>query len=94
MEKVLDYLLLGLAAVFALWASTPPRGTRRRWLVAALLALWGALLLVGWRRGVQPGFVPWLLALAFVGALLGLLALWSVAALGAHPRAPRDEKAE
>ncbi len=83
-----DFAILGGALLVTLWASWPPRSDRRRWLLLGFGALWAGLVGVGWRRGILPGFAPWLVALSMIGALLGLLVLWSIAALVAHPRAP------
>ncbi|MDQ4076235.1 MAG: hypothetical protein M3220_08310 [Chloroflexota bacterium] len=89
---MIDFLILGSAFLFALWASWPPRGERRRWLSVGLVTLWVALLLVGWRRGIQPGFGAWLVALAFIGALLALLVLWSVSNLLGRPHRSTGEE--
>lgn len=89
---MIDLAILGAAALVTLWASWPPRGERRRWLLVGFGALWVGLVAVGWRRGIVPGFAPWLVALAAVGALLGLLALWSLATLVARPRAPASPR--
>lgn len=83
-------LILGVTLFFAGWATWPPRGEERRWLLLALLALWGALVTVGWQRGVQPGFAPWLLVLALVGALVALLVVWSLTNVVGKPRS-REE---
>lgn len=80
-----------MATLLALWAAWPPRGTRRRWLALALAALWLALVAVGLEQQIQPGFTPWLLLLALIGALVALLVLWSLATLLARRGQDRDE---
>jgi hypothetical protein len=85
-------LFFGPALLFAAWATWPPRGEERGWLLLALAALWAALVAVGWQRGVQPGFGPWLLVLALMGALVALLVLWSLTNLLAKPRGNEDEE--
>ncbi len=88
---MIDLFLLLAAVAWTLWATWPPRGDQRRWLLAGLAALWGALMGVGVRRGVQPGFVPWLAALAVVGALLALVVVWSGAQMLGQPRKAEEE---
>jgi F0F1-type ATP synthase assembly protein I len=83
---MLDLLILLLAALAVGWASWPPRGEHARWLALGLVALWAALVVVGWRRGILPGFEAWLILLALIGALVGLLVIWSAANLVARPR--------
>lgn len=73
-----DWIILILAIGIAGWATWPPRGEQRRWLALGLAGLWAALVAVGVRRGVMPGFFPWLVVLALVGALVALLVVWSV----------------
>jgi F0F1-type ATP synthase assembly protein I len=83
---MLDLLILIIAILITAWASWPPRGEHARWLASGLVAFWAALVLVGWRRGILPGFEPWLILLALIGALVALLVIWSAANLIARPR--------
>lgn len=83
---MIDLLIIGMAIVVTGWATWPPRGIRRPWLLLGLLALWLALVGIGWRRGIQPGFAAWLLVLSLIGALVGLLVVWSVTNLIGRPR--------
>lgn len=76
-ESVILATTLGVVG----WAVWPPRGDQGRWLLLGLLGLWAALVAVGWRRGIAPGFVPWLLLLSLLGALVGLIVVWSLANL-------------
>jgi hypothetical protein len=73
-----DLLIISIAMIVTGWATWPPRGEQRRWLLFALAVLWGALVAIGWQRGIQPGFVLWLIVLSAIGALVGLVALWSL----------------
>lgn len=73
-----NILMMGFAFVLAGWMTIPPRGTRRPWLLAGFLILWGTLVTIGWRKGVQSGFMPWLMVLSLIGALIGLVVVWSV----------------
>ena len=74
---MIDLFMIATAIVITGWATWPVRGNRRRWLLLGLVVLWGALVGVGWRRGIQPGFAAWLLVLSLIGALVGLLVVWS-----------------
>src|SRR5690606_22918407 len=74
---MLDAAIIALALAGAGWLLLPPRGDRRGWLATALFLLWGALMLIGWRRGVLAGFEGWLALLALMAALAGLLVVWS-----------------
>ena len=88
----MTWLLLELATALTLWASWPPRSDERRWLLFSLLLWWALIVVEGGRRGVQPGFWPWLLLLALIGAAVALLVLWSAANLLARPRLPKTEE--
>jgi hypothetical protein len=88
---VVTLLVVGPALLFAAWATWPPRGEQRGWLLLALVALWAALVAEGWRRGVTPGFLPWLAVLALVGALVALLVLWSLTNMMGRRRGEKDE---
>ena len=74
----MDLLIIGLALALTGWMTLPPRGMHRPWLLGGLLVLWGTLVTIGWRRGIQSGFVSWLLVLSLIGALIGLVVVWSV----------------
>ncbi len=75
---MIDLLMIGFAFVVAGWMTIPPRGTHRLWLLAGFLVLWGTLVGIGWRKGVQAGFMPWLIVLSLIGALIGLIVVWSL----------------
>lgn len=78
---MIDGGILLVALVGAGWLVAPPRGDQRGWLVAGLAVLWAALVIVGIRRGILAGFEAWLLLLALMAALAGLLVVWSIANL-------------
>lgn len=83
---MLDFLILTLALLITAYATWPPRGERRGWLIVGMTALWGAVVAVGWRRGVLAGYESWLVLLALIGAVLGLLVVWSFTNLLGRPR--------
>lgn len=81
-----DIFLMSGALLLTGWLVWPPRGDQRRWLLLGLLVLWGGIVGVGWRRGIMPGFVGWLVVLGLLGALVGLLVVWSVVTLLGRPK--------
>ena len=87
----MTWLLLSVVTGLTLWASWPPRSDQRRWLLFSLALWWGLFVGLAGLRGVQPGFWPWLLVLALIGASIALVVVWSLANLVARPRLPQEE---
>ncbi len=83
---MLDLLLLLLAVLIAAYATYPPRGNSRWWLAVGMCALWCGLIAIGWRRGVVAGFEAWLVLLALMAAVIGVLVIWSATNLAGTPR--------
>lgn len=74
---MIDLFLILIALLIAGWMVAPPRTEQRGWLAAGLLIIWGALVAVGVRRGVMAGFEAWLVVLALMAAVAGIMVVWS-----------------
>jgi len=73
----MDIILIIIALILAGWMVAPPRAEERGWLAAGLGVIWAALVIVGLWRGVLAGFEAWLVLLALMAAVAGLLVVWS-----------------
>jgi hypothetical protein len=76
-EPSMDIILIVIAFILAGWMVAPPRAEERTWLAAGVGVIWGALILVGLWRGVLAGYELWLILLALMAAVAGLLVVWS-----------------
>jgi hypothetical protein len=74
---MIDLIIILIALLISGWMVAPPRAEQRSGLVAGLVVIWGALVAVGLRRGVLAGFEAWLVVLALMAAIAGLLVVWS-----------------
>ena len=85
----MDIAIIIAALLISGWIVAPPRAEQRGWLAAGLGILWGALVIVGLWRGVLAGYEAWLVLLALMEAVAGLLVVWS--AVNVRGRSRKDE---
>ncbi len=85
----MDIAIIISALLISGWMVAPPRAEQRGWLAAGLGILWGALVIVGLWRGVLAGYEAWLVLLALMAAVAGLLVVWS--AVNVRGRSRKDE---
>jgi hypothetical protein len=89
---MIDLIIIIIALLISGWMVAPPRAEQRSWLVAGLVVIWGALVAVGLRRGVLAGFEAWLVVLALMAAIAGLLVVWSAVNLRSVRQPEKDEE--
>jgi hypothetical protein len=89
---MIDLIIILIALFISGWMVAPPRAERRNWLVGGLVVIWGALVAVGVRRGVLAGFEVWLVVLALMAAIAGLLVVWSTVNLRSAGQPEKGEE--